>query len=449
MEPAAAHALASAFLAGPWQEELLLRRAAGVLRPRPAGLRTVVRGVLAAHPRPPRDAPRALAALVGRLLREEAARHPARGGPGGPRAAARVVRERPFAPAPGRLRFGQPALAGAAELAALLELSAGTLAWLADVRSLERTAPEERLRNYRYGWLARTGAAPPRVVERPKARLKAAQRIVLRELLDRIPAHPAAHGFVPGRSAATHAALHAGRRVVLRVDLEDFFAQVSAGRIWATFRAAGHPEAVAHTLTGLCTNVVPAREWAAVPRPATLAAITAHHRLGRRLATPHLPQGAPTSPALANLVAHRLDRRLSGLARSLGATYSRYADDLVLSGDRELERRLPAARAALVAIAADEGWVLHPGKSQLMPRAGRQRVCGLVVNVAPNVAREEQDRLRAVLHDAATHGPAHANRAGLPHFRAHLAGRVAWVASVNPRRGARLARQLAAIDWAA
>ncbi len=436
------HALAAAFLAGPWNEEALVRRGGEVLAPRPRWLRSVVRTVLRAHHRPPLDAPRELAALVAAALgRPQPASAPA----------PRVVAVRTFPAAMGRRRFGVPALASSADLADLLGVSSGTLAWLADVRSLERRAGDERLRNYRYGWIVRTNGAPVRVIERPKARLKAAQRRVLHELLMSIPAHPAAHGFVPGRSATTHAALHAGRRVVLRFDVEDFFAGVAAGRVWAVFRAAGYPEAVAHALTGLCTNVVPMHEWAAVPpaRPPTLTAVTAHHRLGRRLATPHLPQGAPTSPALANLVAHRLDRRLAGLARSVGAMYSRYADDLVLSGDRELQRRARATRAAVAAIVADEGFVLHPAKSQLMHRAGRQRVCGMVVNVAPNLAREEYDRLRAILHDAATHGPEHANRAGLPNFRAHLTGRVAWASSLNPARGARLHAQLAAIDWGA
>jgi hypothetical protein len=103
----------------------------------------------------------------------------------------------------------------------------------------------------------------------------------------------------------------------------------------------------------------------------------------------------------------------------------------------------------VAAIVAAEGFVLHPGKSQLMHLAGRQRVCGMVVNVSPNLAREEFDRLRAVLHDAATHGPEHANRARLPSFRAHLTGRVAWAASLNPARGVRLHAQLASIDWEA
>ena len=81
---------------------------------------------------------------------------------------------------------------------------------------------------------------------RPKPALKAIQRWILHEILDRIPAHDAAHGFVRGRSARTHAALHAGRATVVRLDLEDFFACVTAHACTAIFRTAGYPEAVAH-----------------------------------------------------------------------------------------------------------------------------------------------------------------------------------------------------------
>ena len=85
------------------------------------------------------------------------------------------------------------------------------------------------------------------MIEQPKPRLKALQRRILHEIVDWIPVHEAAHGFVRGRSARTHAALHAGRRVVVRLDLEDFFAAVVAARVYGIFRTAGYPEAVAHT----------------------------------------------------------------------------------------------------------------------------------------------------------------------------------------------------------
>ena len=178
------------------------------------------------------------------------------------------------------------------ELAERFELDAGQLAWLADVRGLERRSPTERLRNYRYSRHPRDA--------RPAARDRAAEAAAEGDPALRscarccawIPVHDAAHGFVRGRSARTHAAVHVGRRVVVRLDLEDFFAGVTAARVYGIFRTAGYPEAVAHTLTGLCTNVVPVDE-----------SVAAGSRLARRLATPHLPQGAPTSPALANLAA--------------------------------------------------------------------------------------------------------------------------------------------------
>ena len=107
---------------------------------------------------------------------------------------------------------------------------------------------------------------------------------------------------------------------------------------------------------GLCTNVVPLTEWSALDRPSEAAAIAAYWRLGSRLATPHLPQGAPTSPALANLAAFSLDRRMSGLAEKLGARYTRYADDLVLSGSPGLAGRSARLTQTVAEIARDEAF---------------------------------------------------------------------------------------------
>jgi hypothetical protein len=215
---------------------------------------------------------------------------------------------------------------------------------------------------------------------------------------------------------------------------------VAAGRVYGILRAAGYPEAVAHVLTGLSTNALPVDTWAEVPRPLSAEGIAAHHRLGRRLGAPHLPQGAPASPALANLCAFGLDRRLAALAAALGARYSRYADDLVLSGDGRL--RAPWVRSRVAAIAAGEGFAVNAAKTNLTTRAGRQRVAGIVVNAHPNLARPEYDRLKAILHDAERNGQEAANRAGHPAFREHLRGRIAWLESLNPQRGARLRERL-------
>ena len=434
-----ARCLAFAFLAGAWNERALVRRGAAAVTPRPRWLRPVVREVLAAYHRPPADRPRELTAFVSAAIEDRA---------GGSEPAPRPRRWFVAEPQMGRRRWPVPDLPSPGDLAAFLELSAGELAWLADTRGLERSAPDERLRNYAYGIVPR-GDRTPRVIERPKSRLKAVQRRLLHELLDHIPAHPHAHGFTRGRSAVTNAAAHIGQVVVVRLDLRDFFASIQARRIYGIFRSAGYPEAVAHALTGLTTNVVPAATWAAVARPRDLREIEAHHALGRHLATAHLPQGAPTSPALANLAAFGLDRRLGGLAAAIGATYTRYADDVAFSGDRPLLARAGEIRATIARIAGEEGFAVNERKSALMTRAGRQRVCGIVVNERLNVSRADYDRLKAILHNCAERGPGGENRAGIAHFREHLLGRIGWVESLHPERGAKLRRRFAEIDWSA
>ncbi len=437
------HCLADAFLedaslAGAWTEDGLIGRAAASLRPRPPWLRKLAGDVLAFYHRAPADRPRELARFIelalAELGREEELPLPA-------------VHRWPVAErAMGRARWPVPVIASTGELADFLGCDHGQLAWLADARGLERTVGAEQLRHYRYSGRERSGR-PLRVIEQPKQQLKAIQRRILREILDQIPAHDAAHGFTRGRSVLTHASEHAGAYVVIRLDLTDFFPSVAAGRIYGIFRAAGYPEPVAHALTALTTNVVPATFWHSLPRPSDPAQIQAHHRLGRQLATPHLPQGAPTSPALANLAAFRLDRRLRGLAAAFGATYSRYADDLTFSGPRSLAGTAGRFRQAVAEIACEEGFRINAMKSTLATSAGRQRVCGVVVNQRPNVPRRDYEVLKAIVHNARSQGPAAQNRASLPDFRAHLLGRIAWVESLNPGHGAKLRREFDRIAW--
>ncbi|MGI8714510.1 MAG: reverse transcriptase family protein [Solirubrobacteraceae bacterium] len=433
--------LADAFLAGVWSERAMADRAARGLDRRPRWLGTVAREVQAAYHRPPSDRPRELARFVGLVLGEVP--------PGESSEPVPQVR-RWLLPVTemGRRRWPVPELGCARALGEWLGLDAGELEWMADVRGLERSAADERLRHYRYRTLPRAGGVP-RVIERPKVRLKAIQRRILHELLDQIPVHDAAHGFTRGRSAASHASAHVGQGTVVSLDLEDFFASVTVGRVYGVFRAAGYPEPVAHALAGLSTNVVPAHVWRTIPAPDDARRSAVHHRLGRRLATPHLPQGAPTSPALSNLAAFRLDRRLAGLASALRLTYSRYADDLTFSGPARALRDPSVLPAAVTAIVRDEGFVVNQRKFRRVTQGGRQRVCGIVVNQRLNLARAEYDSLKAIIHNAGTRGLPDTDHRTRERWRAHLEGRVAWVQSLHPQRGERLRRELARIEWTA
>jgi RNA-directed DNA polymerase len=337
-----------------------------------------------------------------------------------------------------------PVLRDAPELASWLELSLGQLLWLADPGGYQRRTPPGPLHPYSYAWIPRAGR-PPRLLESPRPILRRVQRELLDRLLTHIPVHDAAHGFVPGRSALTGARQHLGAHVVATLDLQDFFATVGRGRLWGILRNAGYPEAVAELLTGLTTTVTPGRVLRDMPSGGSGQA---RYELRARLRAPHLPQGAPTSPALANLACFHLDRRLAGWAGAASATYTRYADDLTFSGAAQL--RLPSTAGLLrgvVRIVRDEGFSVNADKTRVRVRSQRQLVTGIVVNERPNVTRQSYDRLRAVLHEARTRGPVVANRDDHPDFRSHLTGRVAWVESLNPGRGLRLRTELEAIDW--
>jgi len=318
-------------------------------------------------------------------------------------------------------RFGVPRIATVGALASHLGLEVTELLWLADVRGIN----EGKLAHYRTRWVPKRRGGR-RLLEVPKPRLKRAQREVLRTILDVVPPHEAARAFRRGSNVHAHAELHAGKRELLTMDLEAFFPSVGAPRVRAIFGSLGYPRGVASVLTGLCTTA------------SSLGTRTERERYGRR----HLPQGAPTSPALANLAAYPLDVRLRALADAAGATYSRYADDLAFSGER-----VRALLPRVAAICLEERFVPQFRKTRVMTRANRQDLCGLVVNESPKPRRCDYDALRAMLHNCARHGPDSQNHDGHPDFRAHLEGRVAWHGAHAPHRAAKLTKLLARIPW--
>jgi RNA-directed DNA polymerase len=322
-----------------------------------------------------------------------------------------------------------PAIVTTGDLADHLRVHPDDLGWLTSRGKAE---------HYRHRWQAKPKSGRFRLIESPKALLKHVQRQVMRRLLDAIPPHESAKGFRRGTSVRDFTGPHTGKRVVLRFDLEDFFPSISAARVLRLWLTAGYPEPVARALTRLTTRATPVLEL--LERP--LAWIER-----RRLATPHLPQGAPTSPALANLCAFRLDCRLAGLARECGADYTRYADDLLFSGDEDFSPKVKRFIATVGAIAIEEGFRLNHHKTRVMKESTRQHAAGMVLNEKPNLDRREFDRLKAILTNCVRHGPASQNREGHPEFAAHLLGKLAWVDFINPAKGAKLRAIHARIGW--
>lgn len=254
----------------------------------------------------------------------------------------------------------------------------------------------------------RTGGQRQLVI--PDAETKNLQRKILRRVLGRLPAHPAAHAYERGRSIATNAAPHVGRAVVVRCDLVDFFPQTSSARIAAYFRAIGWSAAAAAILTRLTT-----------------------HEGG-------LPQGAPTSPRLANLVNRGLDRRLTALARRYRGTYTRYADDLTFSFPEDWPCKVRSVIQGVRAAAKTSGYRVHGRpKLRICRPHQRQQICGIMVNDGLDLPRAVRRRLRAAAHHHAVGLPATLTQQQLAGWQAYRQMIVATrpqiaVAPVRPRR---------------
>lgn len=318
---------------------------------------------------------------------------------------------------------GLPPLASRDELAHALGISRGVLDWL--------TFPEKAKEPPHYVAFAvpkRSGGY--RVLYAPKPKLKAAQAWIHREILSKVGPSASAHGFTAGRSIHTNAQPHAGKDIVITLDLQDFFPTITYRRVRGIFQSLGYGEDVAIPLAMLCT-VKPAekvREFLGGQR----------HRM--------LPQGAPTSPALANLACRHLDARLDGLAKKFGCAYTRYADDLTFSGDEAFEKSLKRFLPLLYAILKAEGFRVNKKKVHFARRGARQEVTGLVVNDGPRVPRAYRRRLRAILHNARKTGLDAQNREQHPHFAQALRGRIEFVRSTHPQLAAKLLAELKSLS---
>ncbi|MGF1581399.1 MAG: reverse transcriptase family protein [Gemmataceae bacterium] len=230
-----------------------------------------------------------------------------------------------------------------------------------------------------------------RAIWAPMPKLKATQRWIHRNIVEKLLVHGSAHGFLAGRSIATNAAVHTNSKLVVKMDIKNFFPTVTFPRVKGIFRHAGYREPVAILLALLCTE--PPREI--VERDGTKYFVS----LGPRC----LPQGAPTSPGLTNTLCLRMDQRIHGLAKKLGWRYTRYADDLTFSlpEDHQNDMKVGTLMGGVKMIVSDEGFEIHPNKTRIARKGRRQKITGLIVNgdKKPRVPREVRRQLRAAIHN--------------------------------------------------
>lgn len=279
-------------------------------------------------------------------------------------------------------QLGLPQLTTFTDLSTALNLEPQQLQWLVYERG------DATVDHYiRFTIPKRSGG--DRLISRPRPYLQKAQQWINDTILRKQTLHPAAMAFRTGVSIVDNARLHVGTQIVVRLDLKDFFPSVTFPRVRGLFESVGYNPGMATVLSLLCTD-----------SPRVMVTIDGQSHVvpvGER----SLPQGACTSPLLANLVVRSLDRRVQGYAVKADWVYSRYADDLVFSTCEDSASPHRLIRG-ITAVIADEGFVVNEEKTCVMRGPNRQTVTGLLVNDEVRLTRRDLRRIRAFLHRCST-----------------------------------------------
>ncbi|MBK1695936.1 retron St85 family RNA-directed DNA polymerase [Rhodovibrio salinarum] len=241
-----------------------------------------------------------------------------------------------------------------------------------------------------------------RQINEPLPSLKEIQRWILDNILGAMSVNPCAKAFVVGRDVRDNARFHRNQRIVINVDVKDFFPSITHRQIRMIFLKAGYSPEVGELLTQLCC----------------LDGV--------------LPQGAPTSPYISNLVCRPLDERLFGYAKKNGLRYTRYSDDISVSGDMEPAEVLQFVKK----VCREHGFKIHPDKIRVLGPGRQKRVTGIVVNKHLQVPRKKRRVLRQSVYYIKKFGlDEHLSKTknNRRNFLDHLMGQVNYVLFVNPK----------------
>lgn len=270
------------------------------------------------------------------------------------------------------------------QLAELLKISVAELRWFCYHRDAASAI------HYRRFTIPKSDGSQ-RAIWAPLPKLKAVQRIILSEIVERLLVHGSTHGFYAGRSIYTNAEQHTNSQVLIKMDVKDFFPTITLPRVKGVFRKAGYKKQISTLLAALCTES-PREEISFNDKTYFVA-------LGAR----SLPQGAPTSPGLTNALCLTLDRRLQALCTKNGWRYSRYADDMTFSIPTGLDSKLGVSSliGTVYSIVKDEGFRINSKKTKIKRTGTRQKVTGLVVNgeYPPRPPRKLKRQIRAAIHN--------------------------------------------------
>lgn len=259
-----------------------------------------------------------------------------------------------------------------------------------------------------------------RKISMPNEELKEIQTLIKEKILEKIKISDRANGFVEKKSIITNAKEHLKQEKILNIDLKDFFPSIHKNRVFYIFnRICGYEKEVAFCLTELVTY------------------------------KNSLPQGAPTSPILSNIVAYMMDIRLEKLSEKFKIKYTRYADDITFSGEKEkINTKLLEYVKNII---EDCGFKINESKTRFASKGSRQEVTGLIVNNDYiNVPKSYIKEIRKELYYINKYGiKGHREKVGFEnkYYKQHLLGKILYVKSINPIKGKELLKDYKKINW--
>ncbi len=256
-----------------------------------------------------------------------------------------------------------------------------------------------------------------RTIEAPVKELKIMQKWIKDNILDKFQASKHAKGFIKNTSIYDNALPHVNKELVINMDLKDFFPTITYADVFKLFKYFGYTTEVSHLLTQLCTN-------------------------GENV----LPQGSPASPSLSNLVCLKLDKRLSRLSTVNGFAYTRYADDITISGSKGIKSSLPL----IYKIIEEEKFIINEKKTRLQYSFQRQEVTGLIVNKKVSITHKLRKELEDAIYYCKKYGVvSHMTKINCnkSFYKEHLYGIAYFVKMIDSNKGLFYLRQLDEIEW--
>ncbi|MEM7104773.1 MAG: reverse transcriptase family protein [Bacteroidota bacterium] len=303
---------------------------------------------------------------------------------------------------------------------------------IADLKFLAYARKNSKTTNYHRFYIPKRRGGK-RMISAPLPKLKNAQHWILHNILNKVEVHPAANGCVIGRSILSNAEVHQQKAVVINQDLKDFFPTITYERVRGMFRSLGYSGQVSTIFALICTE------------PHTIDIEVYGERFFSQRGKRFLPQGSPCSPAIANIITRKMDKRLDGLARKYGFDYTRYVDDLTFSGGPDQLTDITSVLKFSRRIVRDENFELHPEKLKVMKKGGQQSVTGIVVNEKLNVNSKTWRRFKALIYHIEKDGIEGKTWNGETDLLPIIHGYANFINQVNPERGAMIVPRVKAI----